>query len=170
MARLVDDLVLGRLPVLLGDAVLAQERGADVGSYAHEVAAHVRSPRQLEHVVDLEGRLDEVRLHLVAGSAVEVGDREQVVLCQQLGPGVEEVGIEPGRRDAAALAVAAVPHLLERLQERAARERDARGGADHAAAALCLGLPPGDGRAAEGARGGDQPLGELSAIHRRRRT
>ncbi len=87
-------------------------------------------------VVDAEMGPDEPLLQLGQDCLIEEGDLEEEVLIERLLVDAELVRHEADRRNAAALAVAAVVHLHGRLEDVAAAHRDAAGEAGDAASAF----------------------------------
>ena len=66
-------------------------------------------------MVDLENRMNVLLFDLLAVSDVDIGDGDQEGFFQDLGGGREMGRLKPYHGDAAALAVAAVAHLPERV-------------------------------------------------------
>ncbi len=145
---LVDELILDRARRQLVQVVLVGEAGQRVRPGAGEVAPHLRRfDLQSGHVAPVVYRRHAVALHDVESAQallldlaprlwIEVGDLDQVGLAQRLGRDAHLRRVEPGHRDAAALAVAPVVHLGRRLHHVAPGDRHVRGQPQHAAAAL----------------------------------
>ena len=87
-------------------------------------------------VIDVEIGVDAGLLDSIADAGIEVGDGVEVRVRQSLGIDSELLGIHPHHGYSAALAVTSVPHLLERVEQVAACDRDLGGQPHDSAAAL----------------------------------
>ncbi|MGH8309243.1 MAG: hypothetical protein ACRETX_05570 [Steroidobacteraceae bacterium] len=178
--RLVHELV-GE--VLVGGArkpLSYAQRVESVGARPHEVLHDlgwlrvetgdlpvVREMRDLAHVVDLvRGPQDRV-LDLRAAALVDVRDGHEVVLLERAARHAQLRRVEPRRGDPAPLAVAAVPHLDEGLEEMTAGDGLGARHPDDAAAALGRVLAAGLGSAVADENGPrcDDRAHELVAPH-----